>query len=113
MGKANKEANHPSWHLSRWSEQYRPAPIPTTSVQQYTQPPSPANTTGPVGRETVKIQSFKLFNQVRVHRYLSDTDTTLLNSLRPLPAMLQSQECDVIHTNAFTNMYKQACGTTL
>jgi hypothetical protein len=54
MGKTNKEANHPSWHLSRWSEQYRPAPIPTTLVQQYAQSPSPANTSGPVGRVTVK-----------------------------------------------------------
>jgi hypothetical protein len=70
MGKANKEANHPSWHFSRWSEQYHPAPIPTTSVQQYAQPPSPANNSGPVGRVTVKNPPFKLFYQVWVHRYL-------------------------------------------
>jgi hypothetical protein len=37
----------------------------------------------------------------------------ITSSLRPLPAMLQSHECDVIHTNTFTNMYKQACGTIL
>jgi hypothetical protein len=27
--------------------------------------------------------------------------------------MQQSQECDVIHTHTLTNMYKQACKTTL